>query len=342
MGKPKISCNNCKTKFKATFKFCPNCGQKSNEELTLAILFKNTIANYFSVDARFFKSFIPLMTKPGYLAQRFLEGQRLQFLHPAQMYLFTSIILFFLFSFIVKQQSEEFDIAIRETINASERIKSIKKDSLQLSPQDLLNSTKIKVADSIVKENSKKEKEVNTTYAFNVSVIDSLIKKNVDDASIYKEMGLTKEDGYFTKRLYSQVLKFLKTRNGGTILSTFYGYIPVAMLFILPVFAFVLKLFFYKNRPYVNHLVFSFYFFSFLYVTFSSMMLVNFIWSGFPYWLITILVCSTFIYFCIAIKQFYKNSTRKSIFKSVLIFFVFLMIIPFSTSIMAIIALLFY
>ena len=96
---------NCEHKFEEGFKFCPHCGQKTNDDLTLGVLFYNTITNYFSVDARFFKSFIPLMFKPGYLAKRFIEGKRLLYLHPAQMYLFISVVFFFLFSFITRDNN---------------------------------------------------------------------------------------------------------------------------------------------------------------------------------------------------------------------------------------------
>ena len=92
-------CLNCEEPLEEGFKFCPNCGQKTNEILTVGVLFYNTIANYLSFDARFFKSFFPLMFKPGMLAKCFIQGKRLLYLHPAQMYLFVSVVFFFLLSF---------------------------------------------------------------------------------------------------------------------------------------------------------------------------------------------------------------------------------------------------
>ncbi len=74
MESNQINCQNCEQPYKEGFNFCSSCGQKTNEELTIGVLFYNTISNYFSFDARFLKSFIPLMFKPGYLAKKFLEG----------------------------------------------------------------------------------------------------------------------------------------------------------------------------------------------------------------------------------------------------------------------------
>jgi len=54
MPKPLETCKNCEQQFKKEFDFCPHCGQKVNDELTLGVLFYNTISNYFSFDARFF------------------------------------------------------------------------------------------------------------------------------------------------------------------------------------------------------------------------------------------------------------------------------------------------
>jgi len=114
MARKVTTCKNCERRFFADFNYCPYCGQNDKEELTLGVLFSNTISNYFSVDARFFKSFWPLMAKPGYLAKRFLEGKRLLYLHPAQMYLFISVVFFFLFSFVARKQEQQIDQALKK------------------------------------------------------------------------------------------------------------------------------------------------------------------------------------------------------------------------------------
>ncbi len=49
-------CKNCEQEHEMGFEFCPHCGQKTNEDLTVGILFYNTISNYFSFDARFLRA----------------------------------------------------------------------------------------------------------------------------------------------------------------------------------------------------------------------------------------------------------------------------------------------
>ena len=110
-------CKNCEESFDASFDYCPYCGQETVDNLTFGVLFSNTISNYFSIDARFFKSFIPLMTKPGVLARHFVGGKRLSYLHPAQFYLFISVVFFFIFSFTIRKADNEVSKALEKSFN---------------------------------------------------------------------------------------------------------------------------------------------------------------------------------------------------------------------------------
>ncbi len=43
MAKSLETCKNCEQKFKKEFNFCPHCGQKANDELTIRVLFYKII-----------------------------------------------------------------------------------------------------------------------------------------------------------------------------------------------------------------------------------------------------------------------------------------------------------
>ena len=49
MEKNMVTCKNCEKEFNDSFEFCPHCGQKSNDELTIGILFYNTISNIINM-----------------------------------------------------------------------------------------------------------------------------------------------------------------------------------------------------------------------------------------------------------------------------------------------------
>ena len=359
MGKERIFCKNCENKIEQNFQFCPHCGQKSNEDLTLRVLFYNTISNYFSVDARFFRSFLPLLFKPGYLAKRFIEGKRLLYLHPAQMYLFISVIFFFLYSFNVRETVQEVDKKLKKTNlieQVSDSIESKKQitDSIQLEKliaplkdNKIVTGIKeedIKSLDSLIKaENKDVQTKGILNFAFNEKKIDSLIAKDAPDETIYKALGMGNDAGFVKRKFYAQMLKFYKDRGLGAILQTFYDSIPLAMFFLLPIFAFILKIFYFRRGHFSHHLVFSFYFFSFLFTVFSILVVSNLIWEDFPGWITVSVMLSTFFYLFFAVKRFYDQGWILSFIKSNFISFAFLtFVIPLAIVIMGLMAFFFY
>ncbi|MCB4808557.1 DUF3667 domain-containing protein [Tamlana sp. 62-3] len=356
------TCKNCEKVFYSAYKFCPHCGQQTKDKLTVGVLFANTIQNYFAFDARFFKSFFPLLFKPGFLARKFVEGRRLMYLHPAQMYLFVTVVFFFLFSFIQTKQIENFDKQLAKNLDENSSILSSNsqiKDSLLLAEikredsiakaeiRDALQQTKgfinlsDKAIDSIANNTSNK-KNTNINFSFDEKVIDSLIAINASDQEIYKSMGMDEDDNWLSKRMYSQALKFYKSKRGGSILKAFFDTFPIAMFFLLPIFAFILKLFYWKRGLYAHHLVFSFYFFSFLFATFSITLGVNFVFK-LPAWVNFLISLSTFIYLVLALKQFYKQGKFMSFLKGGLVTFLFMsFVIPATVVILGLFSFLFY
>ncbi|WP_296383125.1 DUF3667 domain-containing protein [Winogradskyella sp.] len=355
MSTNQVNCQNCEELLEADFEFCPHCGQKTNEELTIGVLFYNTISNYFSFDARFLKSFIPLMFRPGYLAKEFIKGKRLLYLHPAQMYLFIAVIFFFLSNIYSRELREDLDknmqkvlanrtekkqdqdSVVQDSIDVGEFIKPLKDNGVTIG----LDDDDLKALDSLTNIKVPK-KNIGTSFTFNEREMDSLIAAGASDEAIYKTMGMEEDAGFFKRKFYTQILKFYKTMGLGQIFQTFIDSIPLAMFFLLPIFAFLLKIFFYNKGRYSHHLVFSFYYFSFLFVAFSIVFGMNRIWD-IPNWIDSLIVLSTFFYLLFAIIKFYRQNWFLSFIKTGVVSFLFLLIVlPFSFSILAFISFLFY
>jgi len=368
MRKPTIECSNCNQRFEAHYPYCPYCGQQAEDKLTLGVLFHNTIANYFSVDARFFKSFIPLMTRPGYLPKRFVSGQRLLYLHPAQMYLFISVVFFFLLSFISRQQAQSIDTDIKRQFDQADAVR----DSIQEREQDSLKHLQDSILDEQVmkplKEHQKqfgltdeqmkqvdssmyeatkrRDRGMNGSFAgleYNQKEIDSMIDAGATDDEILKHIGMSDDTGVISKRFYRQALKFYKNKSGGSILQAFYSSIPIAMFILLPIFALILKIFYFNKGRFAYHLVFTFYFFSFLFTVFALLVALSLLWDKFPSWIIAITMLSTFFYLLMGVKNFYQQGIFLSFIKSSVISFLFLsFVIPSAAVIVGIMAFLFY
>jgi hypothetical protein len=366
MRSKKETCKNCEKQFKDKFKFCPYCGQQAKDELTVKVLFYNTISNYFSFDARFFKSFIPLLVKPGYLARKFIEGKRLLYLHPAQMYLFIAVVFFFLFSFIQRDQVRILDDGLAKTLSKektldSDLVNQIKdsivlnalanqkgQDSTELAEfKNSLNDFQVVLRDpktplDSLQLSKNNEGESFLDLVFNEKSVDSLIEIGAPNDAIYKEMGLEEGAGFLSRRVYEQSLKLYKSKKGGGLLQTFYDAIPISMFFLLPIFALILKLLYFKRGLYAHHLVFSFYFFSFIFMTFSIILGINFIWDV-PDWIDFVVVLSTFVYLLLAVKHFYQQGWLMSILKTNITAFLFLLVVaPITVVVLGIFAFLFY
>ena len=340
-------CKNCEQEHEVGFQFCPHCGQQSDEDLTVGVLFYNTISNYFSFDARFLKSFIPLMLKPGILAKRFVSGKRLMYLHPAQMYLFISVVFFFMYSFKIREYSKTVDNAISKGFAVEQG-----KDSLNLFEVDsakvaqltkpLLNNPNIvtgiseeelKVLDSTLNVQLNNQGRDNLNFGYDTVKLDSLIAIEAPEMEQLKVLGMKEEAGFLKKAFYRQWLKFHKNKGVG-ILDALFDSIPISLFVLLPIFALIFKLFYWRRGRFAHHLVFSFYYFSFMFVVLTIILGVNYIWE-IPDWLDFLIVTSTFLYLIIAVRNYYEQNFFISFIKVSMISFVYMMfVVPIAVGIM--------
>ena len=328
------TCKNCEKSFDPSYDFCPYCGQEATDNLTFSVLFSNTIENYFSIDARFFRSFVPLMLKPGVLARRFVDGKRLKYLHPAQFYLFISVLFFFLFSFSVRQADSEVNKAFEKGLDSEISLDSIPSQAdsvgIAIARQELKKNQKytgmtdeqLQKLDSAMIIDARNP---DMSFGLRQETLDSLILSGASQQEKLEAMGLKKDAGVVTTKVYTQLLKLYEQRAGG-ILQTLYDTIPVAMFIMLPLFAILLKIFYWNRGTFAHHMVFSFYFFTFLFTTFCALIVANFI-VDVPGSLEFLIIMSVIIYLMIALHNFYRSSWIGAFFKSGIISFAYMLFV---------------
>ncbi|GGD42548.1 DUF3667 domain-containing protein [Muriicola marianensis] len=336
-------CKNCDQPLDPSYDYCPKCGQEVTDNLTFGVLFSKTISDYFSVDARFFRSFFPLIFKPGVLARRFVDGKRLKYLHPAQFYLFISVVFFFLFSFSIRKADSEMTEALKKGMDRDSV--EIAPDSLKLSSNDSLQLVKTKEMikmnkdkwgisdedmadiDSVMTETAENPSSLNRgmTFDFDQKVLDSLIAADAPMHEKLVAMGMEEEASGLNRRFYEQMYKLYVQRGGG-ILQTFYDTIPIAMFLLMPIFALLLKIFYWRRGNFAHHMVFSFYFFTFLFTAFSIIILANKI-IDVPVWLEVIITLSYLVYLMVALRNFYRSSWIGAFLKANVISFIYMLFI---------------
>jgi len=94
----------------------------------------------------------------------------------------------------------------------------------------------------------------------------------------------------------------------------FQSNIPKALFFLLPIFAFVLKIFFWKRRKYyLEHLIYAMHFQSFLYIMLTLVIVFNIIIKGFKTGIFEadipqlLLMFSIFVYGSISMRKVYDQ-----------------------------------
>lgn len=315
-------CINCEQKFINTdFVYCPKCGQHTQDRLTMGLLFRNTIASYFSLDSRLLTSLLPLLFVPGKVALEFIEGKRLTYLHPSQAYVMYSIIFFFIFSFysntwVLPEITSE---GLKFETNKALSSDSIPTKDVEIQPldslnQEIKNNEGLSRLDSLIALGMTNEEIIKTEKWNSITPIDYLLSKGLD---IYRD-------------------------NATGLLPTVLAQIPLAIFLLVPIYAFILWIVnIRRKKTYAENLVHALYLFSFVFFTLSVILALIWLTKN-NEWLVLYGIIPP-IYFLLSFKKFYKQKFFKSFIKLILVSLLFsIIIIPVAFALTAVLTFLFY
>lgn len=230
-------CLNCQAS--VTGNFCKQCGQENRDQnVSIQVLTSDFIQDYFTFDSKLFRSIVPFLIKPGFLTNEFNAGRRTKYVSPLRLFLFVSIVAFFIFSVNLNKMVISDDVEVDKVgdalvINGSNRGASPR------SGNDEPVSGFSRAMDEIV---VKIEPGIDNFFA--------------QKAKQFKKMGLA-----------SFIKKFLVD---------FEENISKAMFLLIPVFALLLKLLYIRSkRFYVEHLIFSLHFHTFALIILLLAALLN-------------------------------------------------------------------
>jgi uncharacterized protein DUF3667 len=298
------TCKNCSAVLKEGQKYCAFCGQKVEGRVTLASLFKNTISNYLSFDSKLLLTMPVFVFQPGKIARQFCDGKRISYLHPGQLYLFYSVLFFFVFSL----QSNKWeslnleDAKINLTLN-KDSLEESRVDNIILSPND---PSSRQFLDSLAKE----EEGLSSGISF-VRNVDSLIALgSTNDEIIAHYFG---ESGFLRHFISDQVLNMYRA-NGNGVISTILSEIPLAIFLSLPFYTLLLWLTHIRHQKrFSEHLILTLYLFGFLFLLLTLLVLAVWMTGINSIWFLYFIIPP--IYFLISFKVFYEQSWVKSFFK---------------------------
>lgn len=305
-------------------RYCSHCGQ---ENIVVKESFGHLLRHFFEdvthYDSKFFVTIKDLLFKPGFLTKEYLSGKRASYLHPIRMYVFISF-LYFLAAFTFSSSTHKLEVA------RDEHLTMVVKKEIADSLLDILHETGTGTpADSI--------KTVALAEAVSRLNLDSIHAAEIQFHVIgdvdypylrqyvaeQNALPAEKRDKGIKPWLYNRWFRNI-SHNGEAaveilIEKTLHA-IPKLMFLLLPLFAWLLKLFYNRRKYYYgDHAIFSLHFHSAVFLLFLVIAILNKVLPSLaPYFsmLETVLLIT---YLTFALKQAYQQSFFVSLIKGLVL-----------------------
>ena len=332
-------CLNCETQLDVSEKFCHACGQlNSTKKLTIRDFIEEFFANFYAYDSRLRNSIVSIFTKPGVLAREFNEGKRHTYANPFRLFLSVSIILFITFN--LTEGDYDSSNKANEELTKEQVKEKRKQDSIvieKLATGETKKNLFKKLRNNEIKyslDSIYTKKQLNTIslgYEYTLASFRNFHKKYPEKTTeqALKELGFENKLAF---RILYKKSKALKSNEIGKEIGTyFYEKLPFLIFLSLPILTLMFWIVFYSKRMnYTEHLVFSYTYFTFFFI---SIIIFNFIGVISE----TLFETTTFIYFLFllpfyfykSLRNFYQQSRWITILKFILLnplFFLFLVI----------------
>jgi len=333
-------CLNCGEKILG--EYCYQCGQKNTvRQISIWLLISDILDDYITLDSKLGKSLFLLFFKPGTLTKEYNAGRHVKYIRPLRLYLTASLLYFFLFSFTLSMYGTKLQKIEIEEIPISELNKPI-------SGETAADSIQSEVAGETAADSLPSERP-------NEGTADSLPSKNPDPGtsililgmepheidSIIEHMRVTLDDTsttYFEskintflitqwERVRAQTMKELMS----SILSDLERNLPKIMFFLLPIFALILKVIYLRTRKfYVEHLIFSLHFHTFLFFIMSLVILIKIDMIG----LIAFVIILVYLFLSMKTTHAQSNVLTMAKFTLLLGSYIAVLVLSFATAIL--------
>lgn len=271
-------CLNCGTRLRG--QYCGHCGQRSRSRLiSIWQLLREAFGDLFELDSRLWKTLLPLFARPGRLTRDYLEGRRARYMPPFRTYLVLSIIFFVVAFFDPKDDFSLFfepepppsaeEVAATEAKAAAAA--ALRERAREAARQELESLQESRpIIDSVVDE------IVDDDDSFSLQIGDGNSDDATDIGDLFgdcAEASISDDDvpSWIKKRFTDERVQQMCERNKARGVENFgealIDSVPIALIVLLPLLAFVLKLLYPLSRRYfVEHLLFFVHFHAFFFL----------------------------------------------------------------------------
>jgi len=311
-------CTNCGKVLQPEDNFCPHCGQENdNKRQSFGGVMSDLIQGFLSIDSRLRDSIPALLFRPAFLTKEYLRGKRQSYLDPVRMFI-AIVVIYFLIASIGHDNEKDNNGNIKKdstslSINSeTDSIQIIQEGPLKFSVFE--NDSSVVVADSLSELND--ELEIDEKH---YSQIRAMVKSGITDTRKIMD-SLNIENTFWNRFYYGEVVKFAKT-DFNDLKDYFVSKLPWIIFFMMPVFAFILKIVYIRKRYlFVDHLIFAFHLHAFYFMIGILYVITSTITGYEPDALAN---GSTIIYTLFALKNFYGQGWIKTLLKSIVLFLLY-------------------
>lgn len=296
--------------------FCGECGQSRRDYTnSLPMVLNDAVREVFEFDGRLVRSIRTIFRHPGALAVAFAENRRASFVNPFRLFVFTTILWFFIFGATIPtpgerpQRPAEFEREIRQVdLLDTERQKSLVSEV----QENLAHLRSLLDGDRIRKYESLSRGPEGLPRSYPVRLIADALHDNP---------GLW----VWLKRVIANVtvdVVYSPAEMNGKLLDN----LPIMMFVLLPWYALLLMLFYRKRgKRFIHHLVFAIHVHSFSFVVLSVMLLIPgsegqrpeelTVWHQVGDFVHSVLMLAVMIHTYFAFKRFYEDGYLKTLVK---------------------------
>jgi len=93
---PPASCRNCGLRIGGAY--CAGCGQSAHFHRSLLHFGEEVLHGLLHFDGKAWRTVLLLASRPGLLTRRYIDGQRTRYVSPLALFLFTTFLMYFVFS----------------------------------------------------------------------------------------------------------------------------------------------------------------------------------------------------------------------------------------------------
>ncbi len=215
-------CLNCERELSLEDNFCPTCGQVNDtKRLSVKQYFSEYLSGFFEFDNRFLRTVVPLLIKPGVVSKNYVNGRRIYYANPFQLYLHITILFFLLVGLfntidsfkpgsqsgpdIIKEINKKDTGKITDSI-LSEALVEIEKPEHGLDSATLsgINQTLTEVKGQVSNTDEKKQREEERALLMTI-LVDSIFQDSTL-LTVFKDVNSSKKEKDSVAQIYMKIV----------------------------------------------------------------------------------------------------------------------------------------